>query len=363
MKFLKRTLATFLATTLLSISALAATPSLSEYSYVAATEIDDDIEFYSEGIEFSSNGDELYVISGGKDSIFQYKLTSPYDLSTADFYYEYPISAQDAVPSSIAISNDGGKMFILGNSGDDVNEYALLNAYDISTAIFVDSFAVDSQDFNPGALAFSNDGQKMYVVGTFEEKVFEYDLATMFDVSTATYNKSFDISAEEGIASGLHFDETGTSMFLTGYQSDQVYKYELSTPYDVSTAVLSESYDLGTYGINSAGLTFSSDMSSMFVLDSLLATTIHEFSLETNIPKTADINGNGEVNVVDVQCAIQYSFYESGASSEFPACIDTSKPLESYDLNCDDSFNIADVQLVIAVSLNPASDEELLSCE
>ena len=37
-------------------------------------------------------------------------------------------------------------MFIVGNSGDDVDEYTLSTAYDVSTAVFVDSFSVASED-------------------------------------------------------------------------------------------------------------------------------------------------------------------------------------------------------------------------
>ena len=42
--------------------------------------------------------------------------------------------------------NSGKKMFVLGAIGDDVNEYTLATAFDVSSASFVDSFSVASQD-------------------------------------------------------------------------------------------------------------------------------------------------------------------------------------------------------------------------
>ena len=56
-------------------------------------------------------------------------------------------------------------MFLTGNNGDDVNEYALSTGFDVSTASFVDSFDISSQEKGPRDLAFSADGTKMFVVG------------------------------------------------------------------------------------------------------------------------------------------------------------------------------------------------------
>ena len=40
-------------------------------------------------------------------------------------------------------------MFVIGITGDDVNEYTLSTGFDVSTASFVDAFSVASQDTAP----------------------------------------------------------------------------------------------------------------------------------------------------------------------------------------------------------------------
>ena len=52
---------------------------------------------------------------------------------------------------------------------------------------FVDSKQVI---FIPMAIAFNPDGTKMFVVGMSENKIYEFDLTTGFDVSTATKNSN-----------------------------------------------------------------------------------------------------------------------------------------------------------------------------
>ena len=47
-------------------------------------------------------------------------------------------------------------MFVTDNNGDEVNEYTLSTAWDVSTASFVDSFSVASEDDSPSGIAFGN---------------------------------------------------------------------------------------------------------------------------------------------------------------------------------------------------------------
>ena len=42
--------------------------------------------------------------------------------------------------------------------------------FDLSTAVFVDATSVSSQETTPQGMAFSNDGTKMFVVGSAREK-------------------------------------------------------------------------------------------------------------------------------------------------------------------------------------------------
>ena len=53
---------------------------------------------------------------------------------------------------------------------------------------FVDSKQVTQR--RPMGVDFNSNGTKMFVVGTVENKIFEFDLTTGFDVSTATKNSN-----------------------------------------------------------------------------------------------------------------------------------------------------------------------------
>ena len=82
--------------------------------------------------------------------------------ATPTFVDSFSISSQESNPSSLTFNNDGTKMFVLGFTGDDVNEYTLSTGFDVSTASFVDSFSVSGQENLPRGLAFNNNGTKCY---------------------------------------------------------------------------------------------------------------------------------------------------------------------------------------------------------
>jgi 6-phosphogluconolactonase (cycloisomerase 2 family) len=78
-------------------------------------------------------------------------------------------------------------MFVVGNQGDDINEYTLATAWDVSSASFVDSFAVNSQEATPRDVWFDSSGKTMFIVGSDGDDVNVYKLTVAWDVSTASF--------------------------------------------------------------------------------------------------------------------------------------------------------------------------------
>jgi sugar lactone lactonase YvrE len=191
-----------------------------------------------EGLAFNADGTKMFVSDVGVDAVNQYALSTGFDISTASFSQSFSVSGQDTVPTNIAFNTDGTKMFILGDAGNDVNEYSLTTGFDISTASFVDSFSVAAQETSPNGLVFNSDGTKMFVVGFISDIVFQYNLATGFDVSTASYSSiSFNVASQDGNPTGIAFNTDGTKMFIVGYQTDSVGEYTTTQTTFVTTVL------------------------------------------------------------------------------------------------------------------------------
>ena len=69
---------------------------------------------------------------------------------------EFEVFKKSGTSGSSGSGISGMKMFIMGYDGNDVNEYTLSTAWDVSTASFVDSFSVASEEISPSGIAFGN---------------------------------------------------------------------------------------------------------------------------------------------------------------------------------------------------------------
>ncbi len=76
------------------------------------------------------------------------------------------IAAQETTPKDVFFKSDGLKMYVLGDDLNRIFQYTLSTAWDVSTASY-DSvkYSVSSEDTNPSGFFFSSDGRKMYVAG------------------------------------------------------------------------------------------------------------------------------------------------------------------------------------------------------
>ena len=138
---------------------------------------------------FVQNAHANFISSGDNLS------TSNYEIRTFD------TSAQTTDPRDITFSNDGKKVFTVEQETKSVFEYILSTPYNISTATFVQSLSVSGQSSKPFKVKFNNDGSKMFIAGRTERKVFEYSLSTNFDISSAsvTYTGNFiNVSSQLG---------------------------------------------------------------------------------------------------------------------------------------------------------------------
>jgi hypothetical protein len=223
--------------------------------------------------------------------------TGAFDVSTASFVDSFSVAAQEALPASVTFSPDGLKMFVMGWSGDAVHEYTLSTTFDVSTASFVDSFDVSGQETNPAGLTFSTDGLKMFVVGPSGDDVNEYTLSTTFDVSTASFVDSFDVSGQETSPTDVAFSPDGLKMFVLGNHGDDVNEYTLSTTFDVSTASFVDSFSVAGQEASPYGIAFSPDGLKMFVLGNH-GDDVNEYTLgEPPGPDEAQLAIAGQLSV------------------------------------------------------------------
>ena len=234
-------------------------------------------------VQFNNDGTKMYVIDNSNDSTFQYSLSTAFDVSTASYdSVSFSVASQATAPQGFNFNNDGTKMYVVGEDNDTVYQYTLSTGFDLSSASYDSvSFSVASQETAPSTIVFNNDGTKMYICGEISDAVHQYSLSTGFDLSTASYDSvSFDFSSQATQVLSMAFSGDGTKMFLSDAASDTIYQYSLSTGFIVSTASYdSVSFDVSPQDGNPHGIAFSSTGDKLFLLGSTSsADTVYQYS-------------------------------------------------------------------------------------
>ena len=178
-------------------------------------------------VKFNPDGTKMFYLGGTNDRVYEYTLTTAFDVSTRSDVDSFPVP-EDSFPNSLEFSTDGTKMFVLGSNDDEVNEYTLSTGFDVSTASHERTLDVTSEDTEPMGLAFNSNGTKMYVAGWTDDDINEYTLSTAWDISTASFVDSFSVGSEGTDPAALAFSSDGSKLFVVGDTGDDVNEYTLS---------------------------------------------------------------------------------------------------------------------------------------
>ena len=254
---------------------------------------------------FNTDGSKMFVLQNrspdnNDDRVNEFSLSTDFDVTSAGSVVAfYKVKAQDTAPRGLAFNNDGTKMFVLGDQGNDINEYTIQDGFNLlSTVTFIDSKSVNSRDNSPQGIAFNNNGTKMFVVGDENNSVYEFSLSA-FDVSTANFVRSFSVNSQDGSPEGIAFNNDGTKMFVSGNANDGVYEYTLSVGFDLTSTNVTF---VGKFGVQNEtgvpkGVSFNDDGTKMYVVGSYRA----------------------EVNQYDLNAPFDIGFTDPILSSSVPA--------------------------------------------
>ena len=222
----------------------------------------------------------------------------------------FDTTSDNATPAGIHFNTDGTKVFVMGSNGteDEVNEYSLATAFDISTTQTITRFLTvnttrDSDspmhDLHPYGITFNGDGTKLYISGNQNNKIFELDLGSAFNVSSATKVGELATNAHangDGTPCGITFNNDGSKLFLAGFANHRIVYWSLSTPYDIETAGTPGEFSVTSTANKPRDVDFNTDGTKMYVMS---GTNDHiaEFTLDTAFDLSSGVTHNGNFSV------------------------------------------------------------------
>jgi hypothetical protein len=234
------------------------------------------------GFFWKPDGTKYWMIgsTNNKEGIFEYSLSgSAWDVGSAGYtgvsksYADLGTGA-DAF-RDVSFKPDGTKIYTLNSDNELITEYPLTTAWDILTMndATSQSFNVESTDDQPYGFYFREDGLKVYMNGIENDKTYEMNMSTAWDITSITStsqsfatSESLDAGTTEIYLGGITFYPDGTRMYTTGNQHNMVYEHRLSTAWDITTAAYFTSKSVSAEEGNVQGIQWKPDGSKMYVM-------------------------------------------------------------------------------------------------
>ena len=184
-------------------------------------------------IDFRIDGARMYVTGWGNTSIFQYTLSIPWDLSTATYSgVSFNYSATSVSNSGLRFSTTGDNFYITGNN-DTIFQFKVSTPWDVSTASYANKskFVGTSGNLNPTGIDFKFDGTIMFVQDTSSansRRITAWVMSTPWDLSTATESTNkFSVGTQDTNPYDFYMRYDGLGFYIVGPNQDTVFQYSM----------------------------------------------------------------------------------------------------------------------------------------
>jgi WD40 repeat protein len=181
---------------------------------------------------FSADGSQVFAFGTTNSVVGRFDLPTPWTLAGASYQGTTSFSSQVSsnYGKGMAFNGDGTKFYVVSGTGQSIYQYTLSTAYDVDTRSYDSvAFGTSPNSINPEDMAFNGDGTKLYICAYGPDTVAEYDLTTPYDISSVTYVSSMSVLSEVAVVNGMAFKPDGSSLFVTGQTNNTVFEYNTST--------------------------------------------------------------------------------------------------------------------------------------
>jgi hypothetical protein len=114
-------------------------------------------------------------------------------------------------------------MYVVGSTRDRVFQIALDPAWQVNSAVYVSNVSVGTQEPDTFSLDFSHDGKHFVIGGDTNHTVYRYTMSTPWEVNSASYVDSLNLSDGFTNIEAIKFVRNGLYMYVMGSTGNVTY--------------------------------------------------------------------------------------------------------------------------------------------
>lgn len=207
------------------------------------------------------DGSIVFIVGRHSDNVVAYQVREPWQIHTAELLHNVNVPGE--FQHGIYFREDGELMWIFDRTS--IWSFTLETPWDITTRSEGTNHDLSHFVLRGHDITFKPDGSILFIDDRNAGAVFEYSLSIPWDVATGKLTYTLDISDQQLEVRGIEFLQNGTLMMLMDTERREVMQYSLDEPWKISTASLSDTYDVSTQTHQGRGLSFSVDETIMYV--------------------------------------------------------------------------------------------------
>lgn len=260
-------------------------------------------------IRISPDGLKLFLLDTYTHSIFQHNMTTAYSLSSIGSNireldkaiepnggYEVKFTYSEIsnpTPSSsytdtsnvrnFSFNSGGTKLYITNDN--DVYEYNLIAPFDLSSVTYVTSYSIFSSDISvDGGIFIGDSDQRIYTYGSNFIRQYNLD-SNLSTISDPFKSKELVVTTEDNQPTGIYFNNSGSTLYMCGTQTNNVFKYTLTDKDKIYSASFDSAYSTPSLITNLSGIVTNENEDKMYLLSDRLVAEINinsQFSTSTD---------------------------------------------------------------------------------
>lgn len=179
-----------------------------------------------------ANNDSTILYTGGAN-VYKATLATAGDMTSGTLEQTMTLAGISGI-NSARFADNGNKVLVCEDGTDSVRLYSVASPYTI-TSITLLSTLQDATYIQWSGADINREGTRVIVAHNLGRHLVQYNLSTPFDLSTAAFASVYTDANNNNRFRDAMWVPDGTAIITTSDISDDLYKYSLGTAFDVST--------------------------------------------------------------------------------------------------------------------------------
>lgn len=226
----------------------------------------------SRGLHFKPDGTRFYHSARTSMNIAEYHMSTPWDISTAEFVREFDLTETVGVnherprPHGLFINDENGQEMYLVNRTEMI-QYFMEEPWDISTTTHTKTRDMRLAVSRLHDMYMSPDGGYMFIDDRETWSVYQFRMDMIWDIDDLRLEYMLDIS-EMDSPRGMEWKPDGSRLFLVDQGARTLKVYDVEEPWNLRTAERREDMDfmVARQTPNPRGLVWAKDGKRFYVV-------------------------------------------------------------------------------------------------